>query len=53
MKIRLFATPRKDSAKPQRALPLIDCGQARKRTKGLPVGFVSEAGFAPFNRFLT
>jgi hypothetical protein len=53
MKIRLFVTPKKDSSRQQSALQLIDCGQARKRTQGLPVGFTSEVGWPPFNRFLT
>jgi hypothetical protein len=33
-------------------LVLLDCGSAKRMTKGLPVGFQSEASFAPFNRRL-
>lgn len=54
MKIKLAITAGKKD--PQRqpvgSIGLIDCGQVRKRTKGLPAGFVSEAGFPPFIRFL-
>lgn len=30
---------------------LIDCGQASKKTRGLPFLVVVENGFAPFNTF--
>jgi len=32
---------------------LVDCGKASKRTKGTTSGIFSEAGTAPFNRYIS
>ena len=31
---------------------IIDCGEARERTRGAPVGFSGEMGWPPYTRFL-
>jgi hypothetical protein len=35
------------------SLLLLDCGRVSRHTRGAPVGFTSEASFAPYNRFVS
>lgn len=39
--------------KPMKVIELIDCGSAKRQTKGLAIGFFLEGAPPPFNRTFT
>lgn len=53
IKLEPLSGPDKEPACSESVGPVIfDCGGARERTRGSPIGFSGERGFPPYNRYL-